>query len=69
MSFGFGKNSGPTAPPSGSTPFGYFPRPPSPTPTPSPSPFPVSDFPAAPRFLSPRYLSPFCLSMVKNFTF
>ncbi|XP_010679374.2 SAC3 family protein B isoform X2 [Beta vulgaris subsp. vulgaris] len=56
MSFGFGKNSGPTAPPSGPTPFGYFPRPPSPTPTPtpSPSPFPVSDFPAAPRFLSPR---------------
>lgn len=48
MSFGFGKNSGPTAPPSGSTPFGYFPRPAA------PSPFPDSDLSAGPRFPSPR---------------
>ncbi|KNA09027.1 hypothetical protein SOVF_157390 [Spinacia oleracea] len=52
MSFGFGKHSGPTAPPSGPTSFGSFPRP-SP-PTPSPSPFPDSNLSAGPRFPSPR---------------
>ncbi|XAR57164.1 hypothetical protein NMG60_11025212 [Bertholletia excelsa] len=41
---GFGKSSGPSAPPRAQTPFGHFPRPPSPTPP----------FPATPLQQSPR---------------
>ncbi|XP_021768761.1 SAC3 family protein B-like isoform X1 [Chenopodium quinoa] len=54
MSFGFGKNSGPIAPPSGPTSFGSFSRPQSPTS--SPPPFPDTGFSAGPgpRFPSPR---------------